>query len=147
MSLSSQNSTTSRTGQRRSARSKHRSQRNDSSPSFMDAELRKRLADQRNPNAPQFVYHLYVTIQFEGDPIFPPCLLRTYVSHPLASYDALCWVLEEQWKAGAQFSSCTMDYRYDAESQGRCRRYCTDPRLRSQLGKEFTAWTTEDRLL
>jgi len=113
--------------------------------SCFDPQLRRRLALERH-SKPGFIYHLYISSQDEGDPVPSPRLWRTYVSHALANHDALCWVLQQQTKAGARVLTYSKDEEYERVHEGRCSRICTDWNLCRELGKMYCAFTIEDRL-
>src|SRR5271170_4441370 len=99
-------------------------------------ERRLELAAQRDPNAPQFVYHLYVAILAVGEPV-DRRLLRTYWSPGLAKHDALCWVLHEGRKAGARLPYYFADEKYERKMEGRCCRVATADEIVNDLKKRF----------
>ena len=110
-----------------------------------DPELRGKLALEDH-SRPGYVFHLYISSQEEGEPPSPPRLWRTYTSYALANHDALCWVLQQQLKAGAKDLTYMSDHEYEREYEGRCSRIHTNWNLSKELGKLYCASTTEARL-
>lgn len=104
---------------------------------YINPGLRRRLARERNPNAPQFVYHLFVEYENHREHPRGPKSLCTYTSYELANHDALCWLLNEQTKAGARVRAYSNDLDYERLHEGRCCSLSTDWKLCEELNLIF----------
>ena len=112
----------------------------------IDPEQRVIYGRDRNPNAPRYVYLLWIRVYRSGEPTPPLRLWRTYSSHRLANHDAHCWLLSQQQRAGAQTPSFCSDPVYREKHEGRCLRFKTPPELREELRVQYYACTTEEIL-
>lgn len=109
------------------------------------AQKRRALVSDRNPTLPQYVYHLYTSIQ-EDDrlpPIFQ--LQRTYAQSELANLDASSWLIE-RLRSHDVIPSYWEDKEYFEKTDRKCQKFGTLPVL-SQIWKvSYSAWTVEERL-